>query len=131
MYGRVSHNNCKYFSDSAGRFGIMCREICNQQVSDILISRVNVTKKSRKSNEVILFLLFTFIYLQNIADSIEKEISSVISNGLKPLKKERYSLLKGFLVLNEIQKLSRFYEPTYGNTETYSPETFCVKSFMP
>jgi hypothetical protein len=48
-----------------------------------------------------------------------------------PPRTERYSFLGGFFVLNAIQKLSRFYETMYGDTETYSPEKLCVKSFIP
>jgi hypothetical protein len=108
------------------------RERDNQQVSDTSISRANVTIKVEKSNGVVLFLLFVFIDLRKyITDSIEKGIFSFISINLKPLRKEKYSFLKGFFILNETQKLSRFYETICGDTETYSPETFCVKSFIP
>jgi hypothetical protein len=58
-----------------------------------------------------------------MTDSIEKEAFSFILNDLEPLRKEKYSFLKGFFVLNVIQK---FYESLYGDTEMYIPETLCV-----
>jgi hypothetical protein len=103
------------------------RERDDQRVS----SRVSIIKRSRRNNRFILFFLFVFTDLREYTiDSIKKGTFSFILNDLKPLRKEYASFRRGFFALYEIQKLSRFYEPMYGNTEGYFPETFCVKPFI-
>jgi hypothetical protein len=75
--------------------------------------------------------LFIFIDLRtDIPDSVKERGIPLYISDLEPLREKYNFPLKVFFALNEIQKLSRFYETMYGDMEIYSPETLCIKSFV-
>jgi hypothetical protein len=104
------------------------RERDDQRVS----SRVNITKEvERNTTGLYWFFLFVFTDLRTYTpDSVKERGIPFYISDLEPLRGKYNLPLKGFFALNETQKLLRFYETMYGDTEIYSPETLCIKSFV-